>query len=80
MAERKTMINPHDLLVVRQCQLLALSRSTAQDQPQPISEVELGLRRRIEARQLDYPFAGTRMLRDCIGEKANRLGGGTCPP
>ena len=69
------MINrTHDLPVVRQCQLLALSRSTAYYQPQPISEVELTLRRRIDALHLDYPFAGARMLRDLLRQEGDTIG------
>ena len=69
------MINrTHDLPVVRQCQLLALSRSTAYYQPQPISEVELTLRRRIDALHLDYPFAGSCMLRDLLRRDGYSIG------
>ena len=54
----------HALPILRQCQILALSRSTAYSQPQPISATELALRRRINTLHLAYPFAGARMLRD----------------
>jgi len=52
----------HKLSVVRQCQILALSRSTAYYQPQPVSETDLALMRRIDALHLEHPFAGARML------------------
>jgi hypothetical protein len=38
----------HKLPVVRQCQILALSHSTASYQPQPVSEMDLALMRRID--------------------------------
>ena len=61
------MINrTHALPVVRQCQLLGLSRSTAYYQPTPVSAADLVLMRRIDALHLDYPFAGARMLRDLL--------------
>ena len=61
------MINrTHALSVRRQCQLLGLSRSTAYYQPMPVSAADLGLMRRIDARHLEYPFAGARMLRDLL--------------
>ena len=52
----------HALPVVRQCQILALSRSTAYYQPQPISEADLALMRRIDTLHLEHPFARARML------------------
>ena len=59
------MINrTHALSVVRQCQILGLSRSTAYDQPAPVSAADLVLMRQIDALHLEYPFAGARMLRD----------------
>ena len=54
----------HKLSVVRQCQLLELSRSTAYYQPTPVSETAFALMRRIDELHLQYPFAGARMLRD----------------
>lgn len=67
MAERKTMITrTHALSVVRQCQILGLSRSTAYYQPAPVSAADLVLMRQIDARHLEYPFAGARMLRDLL--------------
>ena len=56
----------HELPVVRQVQLLDLSRSSVYYQPQPISESDLQLMRRIDKLHLDYPFAGARMLRDML--------------
>jgi putative transposase len=38
----------HALPVVRQCQLLGVSRSTAYYQPTPVSAADLGLMRRID--------------------------------
>ncbi len=52
----------HELPVARQCQILALSRSTAYYQPQPISEADLARMRRIDEWHLEHPFAGARML------------------
>jgi len=52
----------HELSVVRQCQILALPRSTAYYQPQPIADTDLALMRRIDEWHLEHPFAGARML------------------
>ena len=48
----------HALSVVRQGQILGLSRSTAYDQPAPVSAADLVLMRQIDALPLEYPFAG----------------------
>ena len=69
------MIDPtHGLSIVRQCQLLALSRSTAYDQPTPVSAADLVLMRRIDERHLDHPFAGARMLRDLLRRAGHAIG------
>ncbi len=64
----------HALPVVRQCQLLKLSRSTAYYQPTPVSETELALMRRIDELHLQYPFAGARMLRDLLRRAGHAIG------
>ena len=63
MAERKTMIDrTHALPLVQQCRILAISRSSTDYQPSPVSPDTLARMRRIDALHLAYPFAGARML------------------
>ena len=64
----------HDLAVVRQCQLLALARSTAYYMPEPTSSEDLTLMRRIDELHLEHPFAGSRMLRDMLKLEGHRIG------
>lgn len=64
----------HDLSVVRQCQLLALARSTAYYTPEPTSPENLALMRRIDELHLEHPFAGSRMLRDMLKLEGHRIG------
>ena len=64
----------HALPVVRQCQILGLSRSTAYYQPRPVSATDLALMRRIDELHLDHPFAGARMLRDLLRRKGYTIG------
>ena len=52
----------HELSVVRQAQLLELSRSLVYYQAQPIPEDDLRLMRRIDELHLEHPFAGARTL------------------
>lgn len=56
----------HDLSVCRQAALLTLSRSSVYYEPRPVPAAELAIMRRIDALHLDYPFAGSRMLRDLL--------------
>lgn len=61
------MIDPeHKLSVSRQAKLLNISRSTIYYRPRPISDADLMLMRRIDELHLNYPFAGSRMLRDML--------------
>jgi putative transposase len=55
-----------DLPLVRQAALLRLSRSSLYYEMQPVAEADLAIMRRIDALHLDYPFAGSRMLRDLL--------------
>ena len=56
----------HELPLVRQAELLRLSRSSLYYAPRPMPAAELAVMRRIDALHLDYPFAGSRMLRDLL--------------
>jgi hypothetical protein len=56
----------HDLPLGRQAELLGLSRSTLYYEPRPVPAAELAIMRRIDELHLDYPFAGSRMLRDLL--------------
>ena len=64
----------HAVPMVRQCQLLELSRSTAYYQPTPVSSADLTLMRRIDERHLASPFAGARMLGDLLRREGHRIG------
>lgn len=64
----------HKLPVVRQCQILALSRSTAYYQPQPVSEANLVLMRRMDTFHLEHPFAGARMLSRLLKRASCQVG------
>ena len=64
----------HDLPVVRQCQILALARSTAYYTPKPTSTEDLALMRRMDELHLEFPFAGSRMLRDLLRNEGQPVG------
>lgn len=64
----------HKLPVTTQCQILRLVRSTAYYQSEPVSPEDLALMRRIDELHLEYPFAGSRMLRDLLVQDGTRVG------
>ena len=69
------MIDPnHRLPITRQAQLLDLARSTVYYRPQPTSEADLTLMRRIDELHLEHPFAGSRMLRDLLQSEGLAVG------
>jgi putative transposase len=69
------MIDPeHALPISRQAEELKLSRSTIYYRPRPISDADLMLMRRIDELHLNYPFAGSRMLRDMLSHQGLEVG------
>ena len=69
------MINRgHELSLGRQTELLGLSRSTLYYEPRPVPPAELAIMRRIDELHLDYPFAGSRMLRDLLRGEGVAIG------
>ena len=66
----------HALPLARQAGALGVSRSSLYYAPRPVSAADLALMRRMDELHLDYPFAGSRMLRDLLvaeGFKVGRL-------
>ena len=64
----------HELPIKRQAELLNISRGTVYYHPEPVSEGDLQLMRRIDQLHLDYPFAGSRMLRDMLAREGIGVG------
>ena len=64
----------HELPVTRQATVLKLSRSSIYYQPRPVSPGDLAIMRRIDELHLDYPFAGSRMLRDLLNGEGIAIG------
>jgi putative transposase len=56
----------HELALTRQAKILKLSRSGLYYRPRPVPPADLAVMRRIDELHLDYPFAGSRMLRDLL--------------
>jgi putative transposase len=64
----------HGLPIMRQAQLLELSRSAVYYRAQPTSTADLALMRRIDELHLEHPFAGARMLRDLLRQDGYTVG------
>jgi putative transposase len=64
----------HELPLTRQAKILKLSRSGLYYQPRPVSPADLAIMRRMDELHLDYPFAGSRMLRDLLRGEGVRIG------
>ena len=76
MTERRAMIQQtHELAVTRRCVLLDVPRSTAYYRPRTGDDADLALMRLIDEIHLQYPFYGSRRLRDELevrGHPVNR--------
>jgi putative transposase len=69
------MIDPeHDLPIQQQAKVLEISRSAVYYEPRPISAEDLWLMRLIDELHLNYPFAGSRMLRGLLWQKGLEVG------
>jgi putative transposase len=64
----------HELPLTRQATLLRLSRSGLYYQPRPVPAADLAIMQRIDELHLDYPFAGSRMLRDLLRGEGVAIG------
>ncbi len=64
----------HGLPLRRQTAVLQLSRSTLYYEPRPVPAAELAIMRRIDELHLDYPFAGSRMMRDLLRGEGTVIG------
>ncbi len=60
----------HPLPISKQAKAIGISRGSVYYRPRPVSEQDQKLMRQIDRLHLEYPFAGSRMLRDFL-----RLGG-----
>jgi putative transposase len=64
----------HELPIKRQAELLNISRGTVYYHPEPVSEADQQLMRRIDELHLEHPFAGSRMLRDMLEREGIKVG------
>ncbi len=64
----------HALSVTRQARELGISRGSVYYLPRPVSASDLAIMRRIDELHMDFPFAGSRMLRDLLEREGVKVG------
>ena len=64
----------HGPSVSRQAKVLGISRGSVHYLPRPTSDADLALMRRIDELDLEYPFAGSRMLKGLLQAEGHEVG------
>ena len=64
----------HDLAIKKQAEALNISRGSVYYLPRPASAADLALMRRIDELHLEFPFAGSRMLRGLLAAEGCKTG------
>lgn len=64
----------HQLPITRQAEVLNISRGSVYYKPRAVPAGDLAIMRRIDELHLNYPFAGSRMLRDMLRREAVEIG------
>src|SRR5439155_11846485 len=75
IAERKAMIDrEHDLPITKQVNDLRMSRGSVYYLPRSVSATDLEVMRRLDRLHLEFPFAGSRMLRGLLAAEGCKIG------
>ena len=64
----------HRLALTTQSALLGISRGSVYYEPAPVSDADLALMRRLDELHLEFPFAGSRMLRGLLAAEGSKVG------
>jgi len=64
----------HDLPITKQAEVLRISRGSVYYRPRLVPETELAIMRRLDRLHLEYPFAGSRMLRGLLAAEGCKIG------
>ncbi|WLB11255.1 MULTISPECIES: IS3 family transposase [Bradyrhizobium] len=75
IAERKAMIDrEHELSITRQAEALNISRGSVYYLPRPVPDADLAIMQRLDRLHLEFPFAGSRMLRGLLAADGCKIG------
>jgi len=64
----------HGLPIGQQAELLNISRGSVYYRPRPVSAADLAIMHRLDRLHLEFPFAGSRMLRGLLAAEGYRVG------
>ena len=64
----------HDLPIARQAAVVGISRGSVYYKPRPVPEADLAIMRRLDRLHLEFPFAGSRMLRGLLAAEGCKIG------
>ena len=64
----------HDLSITKQAEALNISRGSVYYLPRPVSANDLEVMRRLDRLHLQFPFAGSRMLRGLLAAEGCKIG------
>ena len=64
----------HGLPITRQAEVLRISRGSVYYLPRPVSATDLEVMRRLDRLHLEFPFAGSRMLRGLLVAEGCKIG------
>jgi putative transposase len=64
----------HGLSIAKQAKALGISRGSVYYLPRPVPAADLAAMRRMDELHLEFPFAGSRMLRDLLNKEGVEIG------
>ena len=64
----------HNLAISKQAEALNISRGSVYYLPRPVPKTELAIMHRLDRLHLEYPFAGSRMLRGLLAAEGCKIG------
>src|SRR5260370_11773194 len=64
----------HDLPITKQAKALNISRGSVYYLPRPVPAADLAIMRRLDRLHLEFPFAGSRMLKCLLAAEGCKIG------
>jgi putative transposase len=66
----------HELPITKQAEVLEISRGSVYYLPRPVPDADLAIMRHLDRLHLEFPFAGSRMLRGLLALQGSRSAAG----
>ena len=68
------IMRAHELSITKQAKALRISRGSVYYLPRPVSATDLEIMRLLDRLHLEFPFAGSRMLRGLLAAEGCKVG------